>query len=408
VRTIECSHCGTKYRVDPSKFSSQTPKIRCKKCSNVFQANLAPEPAESQATEPQAPASPPAAEETAPTAPTVATQSAPEPPRPATQSEPAQAPAGAIAALFAHESAEIREQVVAEAAKSGVSVTAVDNGVDALVGIQSKKYAAAVLDVSLPKMFGFEVCEVVRRETELDHIKLILIAAIYDQKRYRRPPSSLYGADGYIEKQRLVETFADTVRSVLDGSYDEIAAGGTGNILSKANAPTDETTAKPEEPQQDQGLTSSESQLPADSTTAEADRAQDDAPALMQEPQPQPQPTPEPEPTPPTAPAPAAPSAPSTAGAPAAESPSDDLPPGIEKKAMEKARRLGRVIVSDLVLYNKETFEQATSPQDIYDALAKDISDSREQIDIKVSQEIRDFEDVLDVAIRNYLAKQGK
>jgi response regulator RpfG family c-di-GMP phosphodiesterase len=58
-------------------------------------------------------------------------------------------------------------------------------------------------------MFGFEVCEIVRRDPALESVKLILIAAIYDRARYKRAPTNLYGADDYIEKHHIPDSLAE-------------------------------------------------------------------------------------------------------------------------------------------------------------------------------------------------------
>ena len=62
---------------------------------------------------------------------------------------------------------------------------------------------AALIDVALPGMYGFEVCESVRDNPALASVKLVLIATVHDNRRYVRSPASLYGADAVIEPERL-------------------------------------------------------------------------------------------------------------------------------------------------------------------------------------------------------------
>jgi hypothetical protein len=52
-------------------------------------------------------------------------------------------------------------------------------------------------------MFGFQVCELMKRNEQLRSIPVILIGAIHDRDRYRRPPEELYGADAYAERHEL-------------------------------------------------------------------------------------------------------------------------------------------------------------------------------------------------------------
>lgn len=355
MTTIACSHCGTKYKVDPTRFSSLTPKIRCKKCDKVFEADLreataAASPAPSVAAPAPVPAPQPAARPAAATATPVAS-------------------GGGVNVLFAHESASIRERIAQVSREGGLNCKAVDNGVDALVELQSGRYQVGVLDVALPRMFGFEVCEVIRRDANLNGVKLLLIAAIYDQNRYRRPPSTLYGADGYIEKQDLDVQFVQAVRAAIQGGSEPVAPVAT----APAAAPVPTPVAAP-------------------------------APQVTPAPVP---PAAAPEPVAKPA-APAQPVAvPSAPASPAAPAPAAASLAGVDPKELERARRLGRVIVSDLALYNKDIFATAQTPDEIYNALQKDIQDSREQINAKVSATIREAEDVLDIAIRGYIEKRN-
>lgn len=324
MKTIACEHCATKYRVDPDRFSSPTPRIRCKKCGEIFTAvfdsDAEPKPVVAAATPPAIPAVAPAA---APSAPASAT---------------------GAKILVAHENTAISSQMSVQLSEAGFVVCVKNDGVGALVELESGQYKVAVLDVALPKMFGFEVCEVVRRDRALDGTKLILIAAIYHKDRYRRSPSELYGADDFIEKQSLEENLVAAVqRNLTEG---------------------DASSAPPPVPQEN---------IPEGEDTSDAPAVVDDTVA---------QSTP-----------------------PAADS---GVPSGMDEKALEKARRTGRVMVSDLALYNKEVFAKARSADDIYSALASDIEECRSQIRAKVSEEIQAYEDVLDVAIHSYLVKHGK
>ena len=158
MKTIACEHCATKYRVDPERFSSPNPRIRCKKCGEIFTAKFA----EDETPTPVAP-------------PPVVTR----PPVP-TPAPVVEASAGTgTRVLVAHENVTIANQMKEQLTNVGYAVTATHDGVQALIELESGSYKVAILDVSLPKMFGFEVCEVVRRDRMLDSTRLILIAAIW-------------------------------------------------------------------------------------------------------------------------------------------------------------------------------------------------------------------------------------
>jgi CheY-like chemotaxis protein len=95
------------------------------------------------------------------------------------------------------------KQLAGALATWGMQANLVHDGVEAILNIQRSLPQVVVLDAALPKMFGFQVCELVKRNESLRHIKVILIGAIHDEDRYRRDPSELYGADGYVERPHL-------------------------------------------------------------------------------------------------------------------------------------------------------------------------------------------------------------
>ncbi|NIM05628.1 MAG: response regulator, partial [Armatimonadetes bacterium] len=88
-------------------------------------------------------------------------------------------------------------------------------GREAVAILQKTRPVMAILDVGLPQMFGFEVCDIIKRNEALKKIKVLLVAAIHSKTTYHREPSNLYGADDFIERQSLEEELVDKVRSLL-------------------------------------------------------------------------------------------------------------------------------------------------------------------------------------------------
>jgi response regulator RpfG family c-di-GMP phosphodiesterase len=60
-----------------------------------------------------------------------------------------------------------------------------------------------LIEVSLPKIYGFEVCRKLKAREEAKNMKFILVPSIFDKSKYRREPASLYGADDYIEPEDI-------------------------------------------------------------------------------------------------------------------------------------------------------------------------------------------------------------
>jgi len=69
--------------------------------------------------------------------------------------------------LIVDDEAHIRlliEQTLEELEDQGVAISTADNGADALEMIKAEKPGLVFLDVMMPKMNGFDVCQKVKRD----------------------------------------------------------------------------------------------------------------------------------------------------------------------------------------------------------------------------------------------------
>lgn len=105
--------------------------------------------------------------------------------------------------LVAHEDASIVERIKNVLSQADYNVITATNGIDAMVSATKERPYLVIVSVSLPKIYGFEVCKRLKERPELKDIKVILIASIYSSTRYKRPPENLYGADGYLEEHEI-------------------------------------------------------------------------------------------------------------------------------------------------------------------------------------------------------------
>jgi hypothetical protein len=167
----------------------------------------------------------------------------------------------------------------------------------------------------------------VKRNESLSNISVVLVGSIHNQDRYRRPPEELYGADAYVEEPDLPDGLMPVLQRL------GISVRG-------------------------------------------ARGARREAPPVAPPP-----PAPVHRETPPAAARPAA------RPAPVAEPPVDD---GLGEQR-QKAERLARIIVSDIVLYNEEKFAAAVRAGNVLEALTPDLAEGRglfrERIDERVRAE---------------------
>jgi len=90
------------------------------------------------------------------------------------------------------------EQTLEELEDEGVELLVADNGESALEMIKSEKPEIVFLDVMMPKMNGFDVCNAVKNELKEDNVYIVLLTA--KGQEFDRQKGAQSGADIYITK----------------------------------------------------------------------------------------------------------------------------------------------------------------------------------------------------------------
>ncbi|HEY8154069.1 MAG TPA: hypothetical protein VII72_08080 [Myxococcota bacterium] len=239
--------------------------------------------------------------------------------------------------LVADAEVEAGKAIAGSLLEGGLQPVLVHDGVEAILTIQRTLPRAVVLDAGLPKMFGFQVCELMKRNESLRHIQVVLVGAIHHRDRYRRAPSEIYGADAYLERHQLRDDLLTTLRGL-----GLPVGGGAAERVAPRPAP--------------------------------AQREAPRAPRPMAPPAPRARPE---------AARPAAPPAPAVAAA----------DPALAAE-IGRAERLARIIVSDVVLYNEEKLDAAIRAGNVSESFESEMQEGRghfaQRIDARV-REARDF-----------------
>jgi predicted Zn finger-like uncharacterized protein len=312
-----CPKCGARYRIERGRLRPQGTRLRCSRCEAVFRVSPPPSDDEPTSEIPLASVQPEAAR--------------------------AQAPAASRAAdaerlvLIADAEIEAGKAIAGSLVEGGLEPLLVHDGVEAILTIQRALPRAVVLDAGLPKMFGFQICELMKRNESLRHIKVVLVGAIHHRDRYRRAPSEIYGADAYLERHQLRESLLATL-----ADFGLPVGPATPRASARAaRAPSE----------------------PARAPSVEPPRAV--RPAA-------PPPRPRPEPVRPAAPA---------------------ADPALEAE-IGRAERLARIIVSDVVLYNEAKLDAAIRAGNVLESFESEMQEGRghfaQRIDARV-RELRDF-----------------
>jgi predicted Zn finger-like uncharacterized protein len=349
--------CGAKLRIDDAKIGDQGVRVRCPRCGNILTARR---------------------ETAAP-----GTAVIPKAGFSATERLPV--------VLVAHDSAVVRDTICGVVLDAGFEADTAADGVEALRKAVENKPRAIVLDVGLPGIYGFELCERLKGSRETTDIKIILLSSVYDMRRYKRTPVSLYGADDYIEKHHIPDFLpAKLQKLIYPEQYASIPATPPGHAPGELPE-----TVKPPAREFQPALLRPE-QL-----------------ARMEVAAPQPSPVQN--------------SVPKAASTEISESPAIipesfsldasifqkeecDIPrvDELDPEAVEKARRFARIIVSDIALYNQDAVAEGLKSGTFYELLKADVDEGRELYENRVPTAIRAKKDYYQEAFDNFIAAQEK
>ncbi|MFT5443137.1 MAG: putative Zn finger-like uncharacterized protein [Myxococcota bacterium] len=368
-----CPKCTARYRVDESRIGVDGARLRCAKCEAVFRV-MRPVAAVDKpaapvvvATRPVPALTPPAPQMEAPPQPQTQPAPVPQEMNHAPESMPVSNQGGVVdrdlLVVVADPDVESGKATVSQLSAWGLQPVLVHDGVEAMLTIQRMLPRVVILDAGLPKMYGFQVCEVIKRNESLRHTGVILVGAVHNQDRYRRQPAELYGADHYIEQPDLPEGLVPL--------FEQMGV----------DLPTSGQKKTPAPPP-----------LPEVSESAAVPRPVPVAPA------PAPQNSPEfdvavepPVVTPRQVVAPMTPTAPA---------PGDTM---MEERA--NAERLARIIVSDISLYHPEKFAAAIAQGSPAEAMSKEIDEGRVLFAQRIDESIRAERDFI-VEEMHRVAKQ--
>ena len=114
--------------------------------------------------------------------------------------------------LLVEDSEEMREYLADELSED-YNVLAAANGADALEIIRNEKVDIVISDVMMPVMDGCELCNIIKSDSDLSHIPVILLTAVIGTDS--RIESLDAGADGYIEKPFPIELLKSNISNLF-------------------------------------------------------------------------------------------------------------------------------------------------------------------------------------------------
>jgi len=117
--------------------------------------------------------------------------------------------------LVAHDSEEMAAEIQDALADHVERLRVVPDGHQALSRLLREHPRVLVVDVGLPQRAPFELCDDIE-EAGL-RTRVVLVASVYNRTRYKRRPTSLYGADDYVEQHHIHDMLAGKVVRLMSG-----------------------------------------------------------------------------------------------------------------------------------------------------------------------------------------------
>ncbi len=251
---------------------------------------------------------------------------------------PPQADKPSLRILVAVDGEATRELIREVLMRGGYEVLESGTGREALSLLEKHHPTLAILDVGLPQMFGFEVCEIIKRRESLKSVKVILVAAIHDKDIYKREPRTLYGADDYIERHRLQEDLVSKIEKLLDQKKSDVAIEKQPETVRK------------------------------EKMTQQPPPTMEEKPSIVAKPP----------------------------------------DPSLTHPEHEAARRLARIIVSEIALYNPDRVKEGLQKNSFYELLKEEIEEGRKLYNERIQPPVRSHTNYFQDALENYIKSKAK
>ncbi|MCX7793524.1 MAG: zinc-ribbon domain-containing protein [Thermodesulfovibrionales bacterium] len=336
---VTCPQCKVKLKVDDAKIPAQGARFKCPKCSTAIFVKP-PEQTKVEST----------------------------PAFTGKKEDITQVSSGLDMkkVLIAHGDEQLLKEMERLVREAGYIPVVSQDGIEAIVKASKELPFVAVLDVALPKEYGFDVCRKLKEIEYTKDIKVILITSVYDKTRYKRPPVSLYGADDYIEEHEVKEALIKKIKAIKSSPADE-----------RASPDTQKDITPPEKKERllPKGL---DSFIPP----GETEKVKSE-PSKVQ---------------------------PREVISEKAIEPEARVSIGAEAtdEMAEKARRLARTIISDIYFYNPQKFEDAVKKGTFYETFQEELKEGLKLYESRIPYEVRKRADYFKEQIEAFIESKKK
>ncbi|MGD1809609.1 response regulator [Dapis sp. BLCC M126] len=100
--------------------------------------------------------------------------------------------------LLVEDSSTVRKIISYYLIRLGLNVIEANDGLEAIEKIHSEKPDLVLLDITIPKLSGYAVCQQIKSDPQIKHIPIIFCTSKNYENDYYE--AIKYGADGYLSK----------------------------------------------------------------------------------------------------------------------------------------------------------------------------------------------------------------
>ena len=115
--------------------------------------------------------------------------------------------------LLVDDEVSIRKVIGERLRSKGFDVLLAENGEEGLTKAQQEKPDLIILDIMLPKINGYEVCTILKREPSFKRIPIVMFTAKGQQKEHLA--GMMCGADAYISKSCEFDVLLEQILVLL-------------------------------------------------------------------------------------------------------------------------------------------------------------------------------------------------
>jgi len=121
--------------------------------------------------------------------------------------------------LVAHSNPGTINEITSLLTRKGYQTVTSPDGIDAIVKAIKEVPFLAIVELELPKIYGFEVCRRIKSKAKTKEMRFLFVISAYS-KRHREIPS-LCAAEDFIEDKRISEVLIEKI-SALKGIRKEL------------------------------------------------------------------------------------------------------------------------------------------------------------------------------------------